>query len=156
MPKTTGLPSLHQIKEKLSNDERNIVEEKTETFHLRDSDFTFEDLQTHWGEFKQIKKEKGRNLEYIVLNQPFSLDNLAITLSITHPLQDETLNNFRSELMVFLRGKLQNDKINIKTVLVQDIGNTRPYTPREKFTFLAEKNPAILALQQRLGLDTEY
>jgi DNA polymerase-3 subunit gamma/tau len=30
------------------------------------------------------------------------------------------------------------------------------YTPREKFEYLMEKNPALKELKDRLGLDTDY
>lgn len=84
------------------------------------------------------------------------LDQFNIELEIANPLQEEALNGFKSELLIFLRNKLKNDKIGIKARMVQEAGTQKPYTPREKFNYMALKNPALQELKQRFGLDTDF
>ena len=38
----------------------------------------------------------------------------------------------------------------------EEIKSDIPYTPKDKFNKMAEENPSLKILQQKLGLDPEY
>ena len=73
-----------------------------------------------------------------------------------HPVQETMLANIKSELTLFLREKLKNNTIIITGEL--DLGEDKKmiYTPRDKFEYLANKNPVLNELKERLGLDTDF
>lgn len=66
------------------------------------------------------------------------------------------LNNIKVELTGFLREKLKNTSIQVAGNLQTGEEKKVIYTNREKFDFLAEKNPMLKELKDRLGLDTDF
>jgi DNA polymerase-3 subunit gamma/tau len=71
-------------------------------------------------------------------------------------VEEPLLQGIRTQLTAYLRDKLNNSNINVFGVM-QAIETKRvAYTNKEKFDYLAEKNPILLELKERLGLDTDY
>lgn len=71
-------------------------------------------------------------------------------------VEEPLLQGIRTQLTAYLRDKLNNGNINVFGVM-QAIETKRvAYTNKEKFDYLAEKNPILLELKERLGLDTDY
>jgi hypothetical protein len=66
------------------------------------------------------------------------------------------LNGLRTELLIFLRGKLENDLITISSTMRAADEKKRPYTPKEKFEHMIEKQPLLQELKDRLGLDPDF
>jgi len=59
--------------------------------------------------------------------------------------------------LLFLREKLNNSIIKIEGDLQKEkSGNNKLYTNKEKFEHLAEKNPMVKNLQEKLGLDPDF
>lgn len=84
------------------------------------------------------------------------MEDYTIEIKLSNPLQEETLNAIKTEALVFLRDKLNNDAITINSVLNTEERKRRLYTTREKFDHLAEKHPLLLELKERLGLDPDF
>ena len=66
------------------------------------------------------------------------------------------MERFRMDLVSYLRRELNNDEIKLKTTIVEEEISRKLYTSQDKLNYLIEKNPKILELQKRLGLDTDY
>lgn len=70
--------------------------------------------------------------------------------------QETLINTIKVDILTFLREKLMNNRIQLmgehKTVDDKKV----IYTNREKFDHLAEKNPKLKDLKERLGLDTDF
>jgi DNA polymerase-3 subunit gamma/tau len=58
--------------------------------------------------------------------------------------------------MEFLRSRLNNHKIQLKTKIADMQRDLKPYTDKEKFEKMAEKNPALRTLREELDLEIEY
>lgn len=84
------------------------------------------------------------------------MEDYTIEIKLSNPLQEETLNSLKPEILMFLRGKLKNDSITIKSVLNTEDRKRRLYTTREKFDHLAQKHPILQELKDRLGLDPDF
>ena len=79
-----------------------------------------------------------------------------ITIQLANLVEEPLLQGIRTQLTAYLRDKLNNSNINVFGVM-QAIETKRvAYTNKEKFDYLAEKNPILLELKERLGLDTDY
>lgn len=102
-------------------------------------------------------KEAGKSTEVAILNQRYSLieDNL-IELQINSLLQEDILERFRVDLLTYLREQCQNPAIKLQTLMVQEAQEKKLYTSQDKLNYLTEKNPSILELQKRLGLDIDF
>jgi hypothetical protein len=77
-------------------------------------------------------------------------------VTLLSPVHETMLNNIKSELSAFLREKLQNSTISVMGELIGADEKKVIYTNREKFDYLAEKNPLLKELKDRLGLDTDF
>ncbi len=75
---------------------------------------------------------------------------------LTNPVEETLLENFRHDLIQFLRDRLKNSEINVTARLMETTGKKILYTSKEKFEHLAEKNPYLNELKERLGLDWDF
>jgi len=91
-----------------------------------------------------------------VLSQNFTLVDETIILKLLNPIQVDILNDFKDELMEYLRNELKNDHLSIKTEVIQLSDKKMLYTTKEKLDFLIEKNPELKNLKDKLGLDTDF
>lgn len=160
LKKTSKIPSLDDIKnlslqpalvvEKEVKKEETVITDRNEAFGLQD-------LKKYWQDFAHKMKLKGNNQEYILLNEDISLsEDFNIEIKLTNPFQEETLNSLKTELIVFLREKLNNDKITLSSRMAAEETKKRLYTTREKFDHLVEKHPLLLELKEKLGLDPDF
>jgi hypothetical protein len=84
------------------------------------------------------------------------LNENKITIQLANLVEEPLLQGIRTQLTAYLRDKLNNSNINVFGVMQAFETKRVAYTNKEKFDFLAEKNPILLELKERLGLDTDY
>jgi DNA polymerase-3 subunit gamma/tau len=116
--------------------------------------FTFEQLRLVWTDFAEQRKKF--QAEYQLLLQPFEIREHLVVIHLLSPVQETMLNNFKSDLISYLREKLKNNTVLVAGELKETDEKQRLYTPRDKFDFLVEKNPVLRELKDRLGLDTDF
>lgn len=87
-----------------------------------------------------------------------SVDNdFTIHIKLSNPLQEDIIERFKGELMKYLRQSLKNSNLKLSYSMLQENEKKMiPYTPQEKFLYLAEKQPILKEIQQRLMLDTDF
>jgi DNA polymerase-3 subunit gamma/tau len=124
-------------------------EKKTEN-----KDFTPESLKAAWMRFAETKK--AYQAEYHLLTQPVELNGPTVILPLHHPVQETLLHGLRSDLLAYLRAQLNNHSIQVIGEMQAMEEKKILYTNREKFEFMANKNPALRELKDRLGLDTDF
>ena len=113
-----------------------------------------EDVKNVWADFAELKKSQAG--EYNLLKRGFDLNETKITIPLANSVEEPLLQSIRTQLTAYLRDRLNNSNINVFGAL-QDIETKRvAYTNKEKFDYLAEKNPILIELKERLGLDTDY
>ena len=115
-------------------------------------------LREEWKAFAEERRAAGRDSEYSVLNQPIDLkeDGLTIPLTLMSPLQEDSLNAIKPELLQRLRGKLGNSGLTLAVTVNREEHRRRPYTPAEKLKYLADKYPNVRELTRRLELDPDF
>ncbi len=113
-----------------------------------------DDLIKAWDEFADTRKNQVA--EYQLLKREYSYRHPVILITLTNPVEETLLDNFRSDLIQFLRNRLRNSEINITALLKESTGKKVIYTSKEKFEHLAEKNPYLNELKERLGLDWDF
>lgn len=150
---TTKLPSLDQ---KESASIENPTASQAKKIEKRREKVSSEDVEFYWKTFREKRKEMGHERELNVLNQPMSFADEVIILQLHNPIQSDILNDFRDELMDYLRSQLKNDFISLKTEFSKAEERKMIYTAKEKLDHLIEKNPELKNLKDQLGLDNEY
>ena len=113
-----------------------------------------DDLRAAWLEFAEMRKHQIA--EYNLMKKEISFNGVTITIRLSNPIEQPLLQNIRVQLIAHLRGKLNNNSINIEGVLVETEEKRIAYTAKEKFDALAEKNPALKELKERFGLDPDF
>jgi DNA polymerase-3 subunit gamma/tau len=94
--------------------------------------------------------------EYHLLNRDFEFNGNQITIHLTNPIEEPLLLSIKTALVEFLRSKLNNNSIQVTSVLQEFQSNKIAYTNKDKFDYLAEKNPILLQLKERFGLDPDF
>lgn len=107
-----------------------------------------------WKEFAE--KRKIYQAEYHLLSQPFTRNENIITIDLHSSVEESLLGHFKNDLTTHLREKLRNNSIQVTAELKKEEDKKIIYTNREKFDYLAEKNPWLKEMKDRLGLDTDF
>lgn len=116
--------------------------------------FTESQLLEFWAQYA----EKARNDNKIHLftllstHQP-ALNGSVITVSVENAALESTLNSEKIDLLNFLRPALRNFEVDIvaKRITAKEV--KRLYTNKDKYAYLAEKNPQLEELRRRFNLD---
>lgn len=159
---TIKIPDLNKIsKEIRSKAQGNLeVEIKNDSLQIKeekDEVFTEEQLSAAWKNYVEKLRNEEKAAELSVVNQPYELKNdFHIVIKLSNSLQEDILGRFKIEFTKYLRQSLQNNEVKISTVIVQEELKQRLYTSQDKFNFLVQKNPKLLELKQRLGLEYDY
>lgn len=116
--------------------------------------FTPEQLHLVWMDFAEQRKKF--QAEYHLLIQPTEIRGNQIIIQLLSTVHETMLNNFKSDLIAYLREKLKNNTILVVGELREAEEKHMLYTPRDKFEYLLEKNPVLKSMRDRLGLDPDF
>ncbi|WP_106567568.1 DNA polymerase III subunit gamma/tau [Cecembia rubra] len=103
-------------------------------------------------------KEQHKNLETTVLKQPVELTGETITFKLNGEIQQDIFQKIKPEVFQLLRRKLNNYSIHLDSVIVEEVidGKKKLYTSTDKLQYLKGKSPALIELQKRFGLETDF
>lgn len=116
--------------------------------------FTEQQLREAWNQYAEQRRKY--QAEFQMLSQPYTLNDKQIVVNLLSSVHETMLNNIKIELAGFLREKLQNSYIQVTGQLTTSDDKKIIYTNRDKFDYLADKNPILKELKDRLGLDTDF
>lgn len=119
--------------------------------------FNQEQLEAAWAAFaEQLKAAKKFNDHAAVtMNRPEKTGDLSVRYTVFNASALENLEADKTELMTFLRQKLNNYHFSLDIQLSKEEGQQRLYTPQDKFRRLVELNPDLQKLRQQFDLDLE-
>ncbi|MDC3336997.1 hypothetical protein OAW23_03940 [Flavobacteriales bacterium] len=142
-----------------TNDAEKTEEEEQEDHTNKPVDkFAFDDLMVKWNNYANRIKNVGKtNLHATITGHlPELKPNFIIELKINNSVQEELLQGEKLNFLNYLRKELNNHEIQLKTVIISNHKSNNPYTTRDKYEKLAEKNPALNKLKDLLKLDLDY
>ena len=127
------------------------TEEKSADTPVLNKPFSQEDLEKAWRDCAAI--ENDTHLKNTMLNIiPQLQDNNQIVISVFNPDQQNKLQEKGVDIKEFLYNKLQNNQIRMEIRVTEDKKEFIPYTNRDKFDYMVEKNPSILNLVKDFNL----
>jgi DNA polymerase-3 subunit gamma/tau len=94
--------------------------------------------------------------EEVALNRPIHLNGDELSLALDNDFQLEKINEIKGELIAFLRSRYTTGKLRLEGRVAPSEVKRMPYTTKEKFDFLAEKNPSLLELKHLFGLEMDF
>lgn len=142
-----------------STEQKEIVptaEEKTEGEILI---LNQENILQLWNEYaaKISEEKKGLKINFSLYQPVFDEVNLnKISLFVKSDIQKKQFDEVRMGVQHFF-SKRTGVSIELEVLADKQVDNgAKPYTPKEKFERLIEKNPAIKKMQQQFGLELDY
>ena len=84
------------------------------------------------------------------------LTKFLVELPLSNTAQEEMIAEEKYMILEFLRNKLENDKLEIITKVIEGEKSNIPYTNKDKFAKMMEENPHLETLRMKLGLDPDY
>lgn len=131
------------------------VEEKKQTIETHESrPLTDEEIRKAWSEYADLKKNQVA--EFHLLSRQVDINGPIVTVALANTVEEPLLQSITTDLLTYLRNRLKNPTIQIESVLKTEQVKRIAYTAKEKFDLLAEKNPALRELRDRMGLDTDF
>jgi DNA polymerase-3 subunit gamma/tau len=121
----------------------------------RENPYTPEDFKSAWISFAGQMNLQGKTaLATLMQNTELQhLDGFVVRFSVPGSLQLELINEVRSDMMMFLRQQLANDKVQLDIEVIKVETEKKPYTNAEKFKWMAQQNPDLENLRRQLDLD---
>ncbi len=107
-----------------------------------------------WSDYAMARKREGRNSLHATLaaREPVVAGPSAISFAIVNEVQEKYMREEKPVLLSHLRRELNDPALQLEVVKEEVVARPR-YTKLDKFTILAEKNPALLKLREELDLD---
>lgn len=162
---TTGISIKQSLVNEPSNDSaapQNIKEDVADEEVVAEQSeevFTLFQLEKAWEAFAKKVAAKSPNLHAtLTQSKPVIGDeiNSVIHFTIRSQLQQKEITDAKAELIAFLREQLGNSNITIQTSMIENQQDETPYTPMEKYRKLAEKNPVLPKLKEKLNLELDF
>ena len=84
-------------------------------------------------------------------------ENYAITLTLDNKVQEEVLTEEKTNLVYYLKDKLNNDILSLNILVKQlEQKELTAYTDEDKFKKMAEKKPILIDLKNQFNLELDY
>jgi DNA polymerase-3 subunit gamma/tau len=129
---------------------------ETEESYLMTSLFSQQELEVSWEEYSETLHRDWPDLFNTMKKQkPILKDDFVVEFCVENKLLDEKLNQKKNDLLQFLRTKLNNSGVTLQIIVVENPKGSKPYTSREKYDYMAAKNPALRDLKEQLDLEIE-
>jgi DNA polymerase III subunit gamma/tau len=131
------------------------VRETAEEYVISNT-FTLGQLETAWDTFgENLRKSMPHLSTTLKKHRPVLKENFLIEFCVDNKILAEELNQKRGELLEFLVSQLNNNQIRLLIIVPDHPVAVKPYTTREKFTRMAEKNPAMQDMKEQLDLEID-
>ena len=120
-------------------------------------EFIQENLIKAWVAYSGVAKAENKmNLVALMDNYtPTLKDNFLIEIQVENKLQENELINQKTDLLNYLRPQLRNYAIQIKSIIVEQMENKKPYTSTDKYLFMVKKNPKLEEFRKAFNLDLD-
>jgi len=154
----TKIPSSFSIKDfnKKEEEKNNIHPSLEETSNLPTDPFDQEKLAEVWTEhLDSIQSTLPGFASALLKYNPILKDDFNIEFNIDNKIIANDHINI-ADLQGFLKEKLNNFKISLKPVVVENQTKDIAYTDKDKFEKMIEKNPDILKLKNKLDLEIDF
>ena len=125
------------------------------TTEKRNTSFTIDQLKSAWvGQVKNFEKEE-RFKAMLITYEPVMDSEHMFHITVKNQLQKKVFSQFGKQLMDNIRNELQNDHIQLKVEIDEHVIGQVAYTATEKYKLLAQQNPQLDDLRQRMNLQLE-
>ena len=118
----------------------------------RNTPFTVDQLNGAWVGLKAKFKKEQRLIAMLDAHRPTMLDDHTALVTFVNPWQEEEFKHFSKQILTELHNALQNDLLQLRTVVSEAVNTTRAYTAEEKYKLLLEMNPYLGEFKKRFNM----
>ena len=144
------------IEQKTVQPEKPLAEEvivAAPSVKYSNNTITQDALTAAWNSFADTLKSDTRLYSTLTAHVPYLEGESKVIFSINNSLQKEPLQKIQSSLLRHLQTALDNETVEIETVLSEKMENSKAYTAEDKFVQMLQKNPALMTFKQQFNLD---
>ena len=117
--------------------------------------FTEHELKTALEEYSNQRHIKTAIRSMLQAQLPKIIDKNTLEITVDNNIQQGYFNDEQKELVPWLRKKLDNFALRFEVKMSENVQTKKLYMPEEKFKHMAEKNPNLLYLREKLNTDLE-
>ena len=117
--------------------------------------FTADQLRDAWVGLAQSYKEELRLKQLIENYIPHMIDELTAEIQMPNPWQMTEMRKALPDIMRRLRKVLHNNHLQIQLVQAEYNQEQMAFTAEEKYALMAEQNPDLAQLKERLDLQID-
>lgn len=156
MPSLGGALSLKDMLKK-NKIEDTAQETQTAATSQAATPFSAKELIKAWSDYANNIRNQGKVSLYttLTMREPELLEDYIAFFQVDNKVQEDSLKTEMPELLGFLRNKLNNFSLTIRTEVNKVAAEKRPYTAQDKYRRMTEINPAIQDFRQQLDLEIE-
>ncbi|WOK05628.1 hypothetical protein RT717_21360 [Imperialibacter roseus] len=151
-------PVKAEKKEVVQEAKLDDAQETEAVSQLPSSDYTQNQLAEAWQKFAE-QKSAGKisdSLKMIFKKPLLKREESVVEIELSTDIERKFLKVEETELVQFLRRELSNPTVTLRISIKEAELKQRLYTDKEKFNYLAEKQPLLLKLKEKLYLDTDF
>jgi DNA polymerase-3 subunit gamma/tau len=130
-------------------------EQKEECITENSKKITPEDVLNAWKSYSEANSNDPAFLNVLHTSE-IRLNEQTLEIVLASQVQETFLLQKKTDLINYLRSKLSNGSLQIKTIVNGAKAQEILYTPSEKFAKLSEKNPELKRLREVLDLEIQY
>ncbi|MGB1089810.1 MAG: DNA polymerase III subunit gamma/tau [Schleiferiaceae bacterium] len=112
-------------------------------------------LVTAITEYAKRRDVKTAVRSLLLGQMPKILDKNTLEMEVDNNIEMGYFNEEQQKLVPYLRTKLKNANIRFEVKMVEREQTRKLYLPEEKFKYMAEKNPNLVYLRQKIQTDLE-
>ena len=118
----------------------------------RNSPFTADQLNGAWVGLKATFKKEQRLVSMLDAHRPTMTNDHTAQVTFVNPWQEEEFKKFSRQILTILRDALQNDYLQLQTVVAENMVARRAFTAEEKYNVLHEQNPYLSEFKKRFDM----
>ncbi len=117
--------------------------------------YSTKELETAITEYAKRRDVKTAVRSLLINQMPKILDKNTLEMEVDNNIEMGYFNEEQQKLVPYLRAKLKNTHIRFEVKIAERHQTRKLYLPEEKFRYMAEKNPNLVYLRQKIQTDLE-
>jgi DNA polymerase-3 subunit gamma/tau len=150
--------SAHSLSHLLKDEPKKVSEPVAADENRPATPFDQNQMAELWKIYVSKSLDKKNRSLYLTLNSraPELKDNFVLEFPIENIIQKQQIESISLDLVNYLRERLNNFSIVLKTPIREGEKQKTYYSSEERYKYLAEKYPIIEKLRKNLDLDIDY
>lgn len=133
---------------------KEVVTDEKPKSSSPDKPFTDDELSEAWSKLAESRKDQAAT--YQLLSRGYLREGNTLVIHLNNPVEEPLLQSMKTDLVSYLRESLSNNSLQLRSLMFEVAANKMIYTNKEKFEAMAQKNPLLLEMRDKFGLDPDF